>query len=111
MSSDVYIDTEDDVIRLGHLGTLSCFLLDLKTWVDLLSGAFPVINEHVIAAIPAAVIYFNQVNAKHVAETTAEYRLALYSYYDPDWHDVLEPDQIRAFLVEHQGERWRVRVD
>lgn len=116
MSSDVYIDTgvgRENVLRVGHLGVLAYFGTDLVGWLGFLSGACPIIDDHIQAVVPKAFEHMRNVVLVEVQEFTPGYRRAMFGYdgRDTDWEDLLTGEAVEEFLWDHHGERWYVRVD
>lgn len=132
MSTDVYLDTykesppprgteerrcwvagECDVERIGYLFVVAQMEFDLLAWLRNFSVVYPVLTPTVAEIIVSMMRHLLRVN-EEIAAQTPEYNAIYYHYHSswtPPYEDVMNPDELAAYLAEHLGWYWEMRVD
>ena len=115
MSTDVYVDTgpdgecEEDTYRIGHLGPMLHFCVDLIGGLHVINHASKGIIE---PWVPQACENYCQYY-RDVYEKTRE---SLGDNFDEvypctEWDDVPDPGEMLEMMTERAGKHWYIRVD
>ena len=113
MSSDLYIDSGDDWVRLGNMGHLSYFEYDVIAVLKVLAQTHPVVDACVVDALVPALELCRRWLIETIDDDDAEYHAVRYGYCLPtkEQIDVVDASQVTAFLRERTGRPWSFRVD
>jgi hypothetical protein len=116
MSSDVYIDFNEDkegadYDRIGHLGTISYYeinLLEQVRTLEVASGGvvtqwLPEAIERLFSAFQSWVAWANQNTMKASMLSSCN--------WIPGSNDFVAPHSVRMLFEENMGKTWQTRVD